>query len=144
MANSTETKTMLEIMAAKGAARIKAKKKYQTKELEIPSLDDGDDTPKTITIRSLSDAEITECINYGTDGDDDVSADKYAVYLGVINPDMKELAKLMKQNGAIDYAMQVVEMFTRYEQTEIAKQIMQLSGVLPGEKKVKVVKHLKN
>lgn len=144
MANSTETKTMLEIIAAKAAARIKAKKKYQTKELEIPSLDDGDDTPKTITIRSLSDAEITECINYGTDGDDDDSADKYAVYIGVVNPDMKELGKLMKQSGDIDYAMQVVEMFTRYEQTEIAKQIMQLSGVLPGEKKVKVVKHLKN
>lgn len=144
MANQAEKKTMLEIMAAKAAARIKAKKKFITKELEIPSLDDGDDSPKTITIRSLNDAEITECINYGSDGDDDESADKYAVYIGVVNPDMKELSKIMKSNGDIDYAMQVVDMFTRYEQTEIAKQIMQLSGVLPGERKVKVVKHLKN
>lgn len=147
MANQAETKTMLEIMAAKAAARIRAKKDYLKVErtLEIPSLDDGDGSPKTITIRSLSDAEVTEVMNYADKNkDDDDSADKYAVYIGVTNPDMTELAKIMKNNGDIDYSMQVIDMFTRYEQTEIAKQIMQLSGVLPGEKKVRVVKHLKN
>ena len=49
----------------------------------------------------------------------------------------------MKEQGLITRYTEIVDIFEMHEVTEIATQIMKLSGVI-GDKKVRVIEELKN
>lgn len=70
-------------------------------------------------------------------------ADKYTIYLAVVEPNLKEVAQEMMNQGLIQTYPEVVNIFEMSEITEIATEIMKLSGAL-GNKKVTVVEELKN
>ena len=108
----------------KAIKRFQEKKVRKYRTLHIPSLDEN------IKIRNLDYPEIVECTEI-EDENDPNAADKYTIYLAVVEPNLKEVAQEM------------MNIFEMSEITEIATEIMKLSGVL-GNKKVTVVKELKN
>lgn len=131
-----EKQAVFQSFMQKAAKRIEEKKvrRYQT--LYVPSLDE------TIKIRNLDYPEIVECTQVEEE-DDPNAADKYTIYLAVVEPDLKQAAQDMKEQGLITRYTEIVDIFEMHEVTEIAMQIMKLSGVL-GDKKVRVIEELKN
>lgn len=131
-----EKQAVFQSFMQKAAKRIKEKKvrRYQT--LYVPSLDE------TIKIRNLDYPEIVECTQIEEE-DDPNAADKYTIYLAAVEPDLKQAAQEMKEQGLITRYTEIVDIFEMHEVTEIATQIMKLSGVL-GDKKVRVIEELKN
>ena len=113
----------------KAIKRFQEKKVRKYRTLHIPSLDEN------IKIRNLDYPEIVECTEI-EDENDPNAADKYTIYLAVVEPNLKEVAQEMMNQ-------EVVNIFEMSEITEIATEIMKLSGVL-GNKKVTVVEELKN
>lgn len=120
----------------KAIKRIQEKKVRKYCTLHIPSLGEN------IKIRNLDYPEIVECTKI-EDEKDPNKADKYTIYLAVVEPDLKQVAQEMKDQGLIREYTEVVDIFEMSEVTEIAMEIMKLSGVL-GNRKVTVVQELKN
>ena len=120
----------------KAIKRFQEKKVRKYRTLHIPSLDEN------IKIRNLDYPEIVECTEI-EDENDPNAADKYMIYLAVVEPNLKEVAQEMMNQGLIQTYPEVVNIFEMSEVTEIATEIMKLSGVL-GNKKVTVVEELKN
>ena len=120
----------------KAIKRFQEKKVRKYRTLHIPSLDEN------IKIRNLDYPEIVECTEI-EDENDPNAADKYPIYLAVVEPNLKEVAQEMMNQGLIQTYPEVVNIFEMSEITEIATEIMKLSGVL-GNKKVTVVEELKN
>ena len=120
----------------KAIKRFQEKKVRKYRTLHIPSLDEN------IKIRNLDYPEIVECTEI-EDENDPNAADKYTSYLAVVEPNLKEVAQEMMIQGLIQTYPEVVNIFEMSEVTEIATEIMKLSGVL-GNKKVTVVEELKN
>ena len=116
----------------KAIKRFQEKKVRKYRTLHIPSLDEN------IKIRNLDYPEIVECTEI-EDENDPNAADKYTIYLAVVEPNLKEVAQEMMNQAYPE----VVNIFEMSEITEIATEIMKLSGVL-GNKKVTVVEELKN
>ncbi|MBS9782651.1 MAG: hypothetical protein KGV43_02475 [Arcobacter sp.] len=117
----------------KASKRLSDKRKLKKARLYIPSLDDE------IVIRGLSDEEITECFAI----EDNIQADKYVAYISIIEPNLKEVAKELKENGEIKEYVDVVDIFDMKERTQIIQEVFNLCGVT-GDKEVKVVEVLKN
>lgn len=120
----------------KAIKRFQEKKVRKYRTLHIPSLDEN------IKIRNLDYPEIVECTEI-EDENDPNAADKYTIYLAVAEPNLKEVAQEMMNQGLIQTYPEVVNIFEMSEITEIATEIMKLSSVL-GNKKVTVVEELKN
>ena len=120
----------------KAIKRFQEKKVRKYRTLHIPSLDEN------IKIRNLDYPEIVECTEI-EDENDPNAADKYTIYLAVLETTLKEVAQEMMNQGLIQTYPEVVNIFEMSEITEIATEIMKLSGVL-GNKKVTVVEELKN
>ena len=120
----------------KAIKRFQEKKVRKYRTLHIPSLDEN------IKIRNLDYPEIVECTEI-EDENDPNAADKYTIYLAVVEPNLQEVAQEMMNQGLIQTYPEVVNIFEMSEITEIATEIMKLSGVL-GNKKVTVVEELKN
>ena len=120
----------------KAIKRFQEKKVRKYRTLHIPSLDEN------IKIRNLDYPEIVECTEI-EDENDPNAADKYTIYLAGVEPNLKEVAQEMMNQGLIQTYPEVVNIFEMSEITEIATEIMKLSGVL-GNKKVTVVEELKN
>lgn len=120
----------------KAIKRFQEKKVRKYRTLHIPSLDEN------IKIRNLDYPEIVECTEI-EDENDPNAADKYTIYLAVVESNLKEVAQEMMNQGLIQTYPEVVNIFEMSEITEIATEIMKLSGVL-GNKKVTVVEELKN
>ena len=120
----------------KAIKRFQEKKVRKYRTLHIPSLDEN------IKIRNLDYPEIVECTEI-EDENDPNAADKYTFYLAVVEPNLKEVAQEMMNQGLIQTYPEVVNIFEMSEITEIATEIMKLSSVL-GNKKVTVVEELKN
>ena len=120
----------------KAIKRFQEKKVRKYRTLHIPSLDEN------IKIRNLDYPEIVECTEI-EDEIDPNAEDKYTIYLAVVEPNLKEVAQEMMNQGLIQTYPEVVNIFEMSEITEIATEIMKLSGVL-GNKKVTVVEELKN
>lgn len=121
---------------AKAMQRIQEKKARKHRKLHIPSLN------QEITIRNLDYAEIVECTEI-EDANDPNKSDKYCIYLAVTEPNLKEVAAELKEQGAIKEYTDVTDIFEVSEVSEIAMEVMKLSGVV-GNKKVTVVEELKN
>lgn len=132
-----EKKKMLSNFAVKAAQRLEDKKvtKYQT--LYVPSLDEE------IKIRSLNRKEVIECMNVEDTEEDPDRSDNYTLYLSVVEPNLKEVAKELKEQGKIVEYTEVCNIFEMHERVTIAQRIMELSGVI-GTNKVAVVNELKN
>ena len=120
----------------KAIKRFQEKKVRKYRTLHIPSLDEN------IKIRNLDYPEIVECTEI-EDENDPNAADKYTIYMAVVEQNLKEVAQEMMNQGLIQTYPEVVNIFEMSEITEIATEIMKLSGVL-GNKKVTVVEELKN
>lgn len=127
---------VFEAFTAKAMKRMEEKKVQKREVLHIPSLD------QNITIRGLDYSEVVECSKIEDDEDPNKS-DKYAIYLAVVEPDLKQVAMTMKDQGAIKEYPEVVDIFEMTEITQIATEVMKLSGAIGG-KKVTVVEELKN
>lgn len=121
---------------AKAVQRLKDKKVRRYETLYVPSLE------QNIKIRNLDYPEIVECAEIEDDSDPNAS-DKYCIYLAVVEPDLKEVALELKEEGLIKTYPEVADIFDMSEITEIATEIMKLSKVI-GNKKVTVVDELKN
>ena len=121
---------------AKAVQRLKDKKVRRYETLYVPSID------QNIKIRNLDYPEIVECTEI-EDANDPNASDKYCIYLAVVEPDLKEVAMELKEQGEIKTYPEVVGIFEMSEITEIAMEIMKLSKVI-GSKKVTVVEELKN
>lgn len=121
---------------AKAVQRLKDKKVRKYKTLHVPSID------QNIKIRNLDYPEIVECTEI-SDEQDPNESDKYCIYLAVVEPDLKAVAMELKEQGEIKTYPEVVNIFEMSEITDIAMEIMKLSGVI-GNKKVTVVEELKN
>lgn len=121
---------------AKAVQRLKDKKTRKYETLYVPSLD------QNIKIRNLDYPEIVECTEI-EDANDPNASDKYCIYLAVVEPDLREVAMALKDQGEIKTYPEVVDIFDLGEITDIATEIMKLSKVI-GSKKVTVVEELKN
>lgn len=123
--------------AERAAKKLEEKKVHKKCRLHIPSMDED------ITVRGLSTAEIAEVLDVDNDNDP-YASDKYSVYLAAVDPDLREVAKKLKEEGKIREYTEICEIFDAYEIKAIASKIMELSGVI-GSKKVEVVtEDLKN
>lgn len=147
-----EKRTTLEIFKAKATAALKRKREYRTFTISFPSFaqdidEDGNEgTPLEIKFKTLSDAEINECVGYG-DEDDPTAGDKYAVYIASVEPSLKKLGVELKDAGEISHPFEIMEMFERHEITEASVIIMEQSGVISKNKaKIvdKAIENLKN
>lgn len=121
---------------AKAVQRLKEKKVRRYATLYVPSLE------QNIKIRNLDYPEIVECTEI-EDANDPNASDKYCIYLAVVEPDLRAVAMELKEQGEIKTYPDVVDIFEMSEITDIAMEIMKLSGVM-GNKKVTVVEELKN
>lgn len=131
-----EKEKTFQAFTAKAIKRIQEKKTRKYVTLYVPSLDEN------IKIQSLLYPEIVECTKI-EDENDPNKADKYAVYLSVVEPDMRKLAVNLKEQGEIQEYTDIVDIFDMSEVTQIAMEIMKISGT-GGDKKVIVVDELKN
>lgn len=117
----------------KAAQRLEAKKVVKHQELYVPSIDEK------IKIRNLTKDEITECFEM----EDSIKSDNYSIYLAVVEPDLREVAKELKSRGQIAEFVDVVDIFNMQDRTSIVKEVMKLSEVI-SDKRVEVIEHLKN
>lgn len=118
---------------SKASDRLEKNKQPKYAMLHIPSLDE------VIKVRSLTQSEVIE----STDMEDSLEGDKYVVYLSVVEPNFKELARELKEQGKIKNYTEVCDILQHHERAEVVKEVMKLSGVL-GDNKVKLVEHVKN
>lgn len=141
---NNEKKSSLAEFSRRAMQRLRDKKipKYRT--LHVPSLD------ADLKFRSLSYDEIAECMKID-DTNDSNRSDKYCIYLASVEPSLKDVAReimdtessLPADQRTLLEPLNVVNIFDISEIQEIAKQIMELSGVLSNTK-VTVVEQLKN
>lgn len=131
-----DKKSVFQAFTEKAVQRLKEKKTRKTETLYVPSLDES------IKIQSLIYPEIVECMEI-EDENDPNAADKYSIYLAVVEPDLKAVAVKLKERGEIKEYLEVVDIFNMGEISEIAMEVMKLSGVT-GNRKVTVVEELKN
>lgn len=121
----------------KAEKRLEEKRTARTRLLKIPSMDEQ------IRIRGLSDAEVAETLDR-EDANDPFAGDRYSVYIATIEPDLKEMAKKLKEAGKIQQYTEVTGIFEAYEIKQIAEQIMELSGYSGKNKVEAVTESLKN
>lgn len=131
-----QTTQALTSFAQKALQRLEDKLTIKHRTLYVPSLD------QNIKIRNLTKQEVLECTSVDETSDPN-KADRYSVYLSVVEPNLKETATELKKLGSIKEYIDVVDIFEMSEVMEIATEVMLLSGVL-GSKKVTVVDELKN
>ena len=140
----SEKKSFLAEFSRRAMQRLQDKRLPKFLTLHIPSLDID------LKIRSLTNNEITECMEMEDNGDSKRS-DKYCIYLAAVEPSLKDAAKEVMNNEAALPAdprtvlepLDIVNIFDMSEVTEIAMEVMKLSGVI-GAKSVTVVQNLKN
>jgi hypothetical protein len=134
-------KSALSEFSRRAMQRLQDKKIPKYRLLHIPSLDTD------IKIRNLTFEEIKECV----DIEDSDRADKYSVYLSVVDPDLRKTAievmeaeaELPADQRSLKEPLDIVNIFEMGELTDIAMQVMEVSGVV-NTMKVTVVEQLKN
>ncbi len=104
--------------AKKAAAKLQERKKLKTKKLYIGDLDE------TIEIRGLTDQEIQDCAEYSENG---IESDKYMIYYA--SKTLQNLANELVQQEVITKHLEVMDMFTPADRSQLAKEVMKLSGV---------------
>lgn len=118
--------------AKKAAAKLQERKKLKTKKLYIGDLDE------TIEIRGLTDQEIQDCAEYSENG---IESDKYMIYYA--SKTLQNLANELVQQEVITKHLEVMDMFTTADRSQLAKEVMKLSGVMDATT-VKELDEVKN
>ena len=121
----------------KAEKRLEAKKVQRTCLVKLPSFGE------VVRLRGLSASEVAETMDAET-STDSFAGDRYSVYLSMVEPDLKELAKKLKEEGKITEYLEVTEIFEIYEIRQMAEQIMELSGITSKNKVEVVAEQLKN
>lgn len=121
-----------EAFSKKAVAKIEERKKRKTKMVHIGDLD------ADIEIRGMSAQEINECMEYA---EDNITNDKYMVYAA--SKTLQELACYMKENGQIKQELEVMDMFSDVDRSQLAKMILEISGIY-DETTVSEVEEAKN
>ena len=137
-----EKKKFLAEFSRRALQRLKDKKIPKKQTLRIPSMD------MELTIRSLDYEEIMECMTLEDNGDIKRS-DKYSIYLAVVEPSLRDVAReimaqeaeLPTEERELKEPLDIVNMFDLSEITQISTAIMELSGAMNG--KVTIVEQLK-
>lgn len=132
----SKTQQTLSQFASKAVQRLHDRKIPKKRTIYVTSLDEE------IIIRNLTFEEIRECTEID-DSSDPNRSDKYSIYLAVVEPSLKEIATELKAQGEISEYLDVINIFDMGEITEIAQEIMDLSGI-KSTKQIKVVEELKN
>ena len=104
--------------AEKAKKKLNARKKQRAEKLYIPDLDE------TITITALTDQEFADISDFSEDSN---TNDKYMIYMS--SPELQELAKELKESGEIQNHCDVADIFKRADRREIARKILEISGV---------------
>lgn len=131
-----EKENIFQSFVEKAAKRLEESKVEKHKTLYVPSID------QNIVIRNLHHPEIVECTQI-EEKEDPNASDKYCIYLAVVEPDLREAAMKLKDKKQITEYPEIVNIFEDHEITDIATEVMKLSGVI-GTKRVKVIEDLKN
>lgn len=121
-----------EAFSKRAVAKIEERKKRRTKMVHIGDLD------ADIEIRGMSAQEINECMEYS---EDNITNDKYLVY--VASKTLQELAYYMKENGQIKNELEVMDMFSDVDRSQLARKVVELSGIY-DETTVSEVEEIKN
>ncbi len=121
--------------ARRAKERIEQRKKKITKKLRVEAA--GVD----ITIRALTDQEISECMEFS---DDSLVVDKYLIYMSC--PELQENAGTLVEAGVIGKHYEICDMFSGADRRSIAEKIMEISGVYdkPSVKPINEVAETKN
>jgi predicted Mrr-cat superfamily restriction endonuclease len=136
--SNDDKRTVFAGFMKKATERLAEKKKVRYRTLHIPSLE------QDIKIRGLSVNEIMEIADTDTVADK-TRADRSMVYETVVEPNLKELAKQMKEDGKITDYLTVTDIFEYSEIQEIAAQALELSGYTAAKgKNVTIINEIKN
>ena len=122
---------------AKAEKRLEEKRTMKTCLVKVPSMD------AAIRIRGLRTSEIAEVTETDT-SNDPYAGDKYSIYMATVEPDLREIASKMKEDGKIEEYLDVVDIFEIYEIRQLAEKIMELSGVSGNGKIEVIIENLKN
>lgn len=131
-----DTRQTLEEFARRAAQRIQDKKQRKKASYHVNELD------LDVTLQSLTDGELAEISE-----EEGLRGDMYAVYLSMVEPDLKGTAKLLKASGEITEPLEVVDIFGRGDISALAYEVVKLSGAVSGGIKAidrKLVDSLKN
>ncbi len=120
--------------AIKAMEKLESKKQRKTVKLYVESIDEE------ITIQNVTETELYESLDIEDKADKTGLADKHIIYKSVVEPNLKEVAKELKEQGRITEYIEVVDMFDLVERKAIADEIYKLSGMSTADgKKVKLV-----
>lgn len=132
-----QSKDVFQSFMDRALRRMDEKQVRKTAKLYIPSLD------AEITVRGLSRAEVAEVMDVDT-SQDIYAADQYAVYIAGVEPDFRAVAAELKEVGKITEPVESVGIMEIHEMQDVARKVMELSGV-SGKRRVQEVKDsLKN
>lgn len=121
--------------ARRAKEKIEQRKKKMTKKLRVES--SGVD----ITVRGLSEQEISECTEFS---DDSIVVDKYLIYMSC--RELQENAGTLVEAGVISRHYEICDMFSSADRRSIAEEILKLSGIYdePSVKPIDEVAETKN
>lgn len=123
-------KKQLSEFARRAAQRLKDKAVPKKMTLEVYF--DDDEEPELYTLRNLADDEVLEVLSM-KDEDDPNRADKYAVYLASVDPDLRAAATELKEAGEITEYLEIMDSFPLRNISGMAQKLMEHSGVLGGK-----------
>ncbi len=116
--------------ALKAMKKLEAKKDRKKVELYVPSLE------QNITVQSITETEFYEYSEMSEE--ENGVGDLYTLYNSVVEPNLQEVAKELKENGDIVEFTEVCNMFDLHERRSIVQEILVLSGIY-SENGVKLV-----
>ncbi len=116
--------------ALKAMKKLEAKKERKKIELYVPSIE------QNITVQSITETEFYEYSEMSEE--ENGVGDLYTLYNSVVEPNLQEVAKELKENGDIVEFTDVCKMFDLHERRSIVQEILVLSGIY-SENGVKLV-----
>lgn len=128
--------TGLSKYAKRALKKLEANKERKTATLDVPSWGE-------VKIQNITRAELIDIMEMSEEQGTEAS-ENFALYISVIEPNLKELAKELKDSGEINEYTEVCDIFEIYEKTEISQEISKLSGITPQDgKRVTIIEELK-
>lgn len=114
-------KVTLEEFARRASQRLQDKRLRKTAIYHVNELDID------VTLQSLTDDELMECSEM-----EGIRGDMYAVYLSMVDPNLRETAVLLKESKEIAEPLEVANVFSRGDVSALAFEVMKLSGAVSG------------
>ncbi len=119
--------------AVKAMKKLESKKERKQAKLYVPSLE------QEITIQSVTETEFYEAMGVDDNINKPDLADLHIIYKSVIEPNLKDVAKELKDQKVINEYIDVCDLFEIHERKTITDEVLKLSGILSSDNKVKMV-----